>query len=195
MIRKLSALAFLAVSAVASVAGAAPAEDDIRDIRGPIQIPEPTSWWPYVLAVALALAVVLAVRELVRRRRTPMSAEAIALRDLDAARGQVESGDAHMFAIAVSNTIRDYVERAFGVHAPTRTTDELLRELMADTSPVAAHRHELGVFLEHCNLAKYARWSLTRDQMTAMLESARTFVRATAASRTAAVPAAMEATS
>ena len=174
---------FTAAMLSSALAAAAPAADDIRDIRGPVAIPEPTSWWPYGLVLAGALVVAFAIRELVRRRRTPMSAEAIALRDLEAARGQVESGDAHLFAVAVSTAIRGYIERAFDIHAPTRTTEELLRELMSETSPVAAHRNELGAFLEHCDLAKYARWSLTLEQMTAMLESARTFVRATAASR------------
>ena len=52
---------------------------------------------------------------------------------------------------------------------------------MSDTSPVAAHRAELGEFLRYCDLAKFAGWSLSETEMTSMLASAEAFVRATSA--------------
>jgi hypothetical protein len=49
---------------------------------------------------------------------------------------------------------------------------------MRASSAVAPYRSELGAFLELCDLAKYARWSLSRSQMTEIVERAEQFVRA-----------------
>jgi hypothetical protein len=99
---------------------------------------------------------------------------------LDAARELIERGDALGFSTRVSAAVRGYVEDAFALHAPKLTTEELLGTLMTDHSPVAAHREQLGTFLEFCDLAKYARWSLSRGDMTGMLDSARAFIHETA---------------
>ncbi|HEX4418132.1 MAG TPA: DUF4381 family protein [Kofleriaceae bacterium] len=159
-----------------------PTPDDIRDIHGPIAQAIAHAWWPYAISfaalVAMAAVIVLAIRKL-RRRAVP--ADVAALRALEAARPLIEGGDPRGFSSQVSTAVRDYVEHAFGVHAPKLTTEELLADLMADpTSKVAPHRGELGTFLEFCDLAKYARWSLSRADMTGMLDSAEVFVRATA---------------
>jgi hypothetical protein len=42
--------------------------------------------------------------------------------------------------------------------------------------PLAHHRDSLADFLRHCDLAKFARWSLSVSQMEAMLDSAKAFV-------------------
>jgi hypothetical protein len=165
------------VSMLAPLAGAA---DDIREIRGPILAPEQPAWWPYAVVALAAIVLALGVRWLIHRRGAPLSPQAEALRTLEAARPLIDRSDPNGFSQLVSDAVRNYVERAFAVHAPRRTTEELLAQLMTDASPVAAHRAELGRFLEFCDLAKYARWSLTRDDMTGMVASAETFVRATA---------------
>jgi hypothetical protein len=169
------------MSVLASMVQAAQAAADIRDIRGPIVDPPSHAIWPWLLAGFGLIAVVTAmllVRRWRARRRVP--ADVAALRALEAARPAIEGGDAHAFSTEVSDAVRTYVEAAFALRAPQRTTDELLAELMSDGSPVAAHRAELGTFLGYCDLAKYARWSLSRTDMTGMLTSAETFVRATA---------------
>ncbi len=155
--------------------------NDIRDIHGPIALPVSHPWWPYAISiaalVAMAAIVVIAIRQL---RQRAVAADVAALRALEATRPLIEDSDAEGFSTKVSVAVRDYVERAFGVRAPRLTTEELLADLMTHESQVAPHRAELGRFLEYCDLAKYARWSLTRGDMTGMLESAETFVRATA---------------
>jgi len=141
--------------------------------------PPPHAWWPYaVIAGALACAAV--IYAIVRRRRRALPPDLAALRKLEATRELIARENAPEFSAQVSNAVRDYVELAFGVRAPRRTTEELLADLMRDASPVAAHREELASFLEYCDLAKYARYALSRPQMTGMLDSAETFVRSTA---------------
>ncbi len=149
------------------------------DIFGlhPLAVPPVHAMWPYTLAAAVV--VVAAVIMIVRRRRRAVPADVAAMRALEATRELIARDDAQSFSSQVSTAVRDYVEVAFGVRAPRRTTEELLADLMHDASPVAAHRDELGVFLAYCDLAKYARFALSRSQMTGMLDSAELFVRST----------------
>jgi hypothetical protein len=164
--------------AAARPPGAA-ASDDIRDIHGPIAIRRPTPAWWY-LAGAGGTAGIIGLLVLAGRRRPrPVAAHERALAELEDERTLIDEG-ARAFSIAVSETVRSYVEEAFSLRASRRTTDELLSELMADQSPVAAHRVELGRFLRFCDLAKFAGRSFCRDDMNEMLESAKAFIVATA---------------
>jgi Ca-activated chloride channel homolog len=160
----LATLFGLAFAPATGLAG--PTADDIRDIRGPIREPSAPPRWPYAAGAAGALAAAVLARTVARRRRAPAVPSEVALHELEAARDHIELADPLRFSTAVSDAIRTYVEQAFALHAPRLTTEELLAELMRDESPVATHRGELGAFLEYCDLAKYARWSLTRAQMT-----------------------------
>jgi hypothetical protein len=154
--------------------------EDIRDIHGPIVQAASTPWWPYVVGAVAALALAYVVWRIVRRRRRALPADERALRELSEARGLIERDHPHELSLRVSETVRGYVESAFAIHAPRRTTDELLDDLMRISSPVAPYRGELGAFLELCDLAKYARWSLSRAQMTEIVDRAERFIHACA---------------
>jgi len=155
--------------------------EDIRDIRGPIAEAAATPWWPYLVAALAVIAVGVAAAAYVRyRRRRALPADRRALAELAASRSLIAAGAPHELSVRVSKVVRGYVEEAFAVHAPSRTTEELLASLLDETSPVAPYRAELGAFLELCDLAKYARWALSRDQMTTIVDRAESFVRATA---------------
>ena len=148
--------------------------NDIHDIHGPI-LHHAHAWWPCLVIGAAAVVLALVVRRLARARVVTPAERA--LRALEASRAEP---DPERFSTRVSDAIRTYVEGAFGVHAPSRTTEELFADLMIDGSPVAVHREELGSFLAFCDLAKYARWSLSEPARAGMLASAEAFVRATA---------------
>jgi hypothetical protein len=157
----------------------ADAREDIRDIHGPLPASgRHPAWWYFAGAGAIAGATVGFVAYTRRRmRRAPPHVRALrALVDLRASPG---SG-ARTFSFAVSEIIRLYVEEAFNVRAAHRTTEELLADLMLDTSPVAAHRTAIGEFLRHCDLAKFGGWSLSEAEMAVLLASAEAFVVATA---------------
>lgn len=161
--------------------GAAQADlgQDIRDIHGPITIPERRSPWWYVGGAAIGVGVLAALVIYSRRRKPIAPPYERALRLLEEA-GTMFEGDPRQFSFAVSEIVRQYVEEAFRVRAAHRTTEELLSDLMLDRSPVALHRRALGEFLRYCDLAKFAGWSLSPADRMAMLVSAETFVRATA---------------
>ena len=161
----------------ASPSAAAAPEEDIRDIRPPFHIP---SNLPWIIGAATAAALAAAGYGAWRwtrkgaRRLLPYE---IALEKLEATRRLIHPDTAREFSIAVSEIVRTFIEECFPVRAAHRTTDEFLHELAAQAdSPLAAYREAFAPFLEHCDLAKFARWNLPAPQMEAMLDSARAFI-------------------
>jgi hypothetical protein len=153
---------------------------DIRDIHGPIAIPRRRSGWWCFGGAGLAGGALAALVLYARRRKPVAPPHERALRALTAARAELE-GDPRQLSFAASEIVRRYVEEAFQARAAHRTTEELLSDLMSDRSPLALHRAALGEFLHHCDLAKFAGWSLSPADRVALLDSAEAFVRATAA--------------
>jgi hypothetical protein len=153
--------------------------EDIRDIRGPKHIPSP--WlWPLWLAGGAALAALLYAGWRWNRRRALTAAllpYEIALAKLEEARALMQPENACAFSITVSEIVRQYIEVRFEVWAARRTTEEFLHDLI-DPSDVslAHHRDLLADFLRHCDLAKFARWILSIEEMETMLQSAHNFV-------------------
>ena len=171
------ALAVVSVSAhAAPVTPSAPAED-IVDIRPPIHIAAPFPWLAWGVGALLVFGVGAGVWKLRRRRQQRKLAYEIALERLENTRPLMRESNAEPFSLAVSEIVRQFVEEVLPVRAAHRTTDEFLRDLTSlSYLPLVQHRDSLADFLRHCDLAKFARWSLTVSQMDAMLESARAFV-------------------
>jgi hypothetical protein len=154
------------------------ATEDIRDIRGPKHIPSP--WlWPAWLAGGLALGALgyAAWRWNRRTRATAKLPYEIALDRLEEARALMQPEHAREFSIAVSEIVRNYIEVRFHVWAARRTTEEFLYDLLEPSDALlGSHRALLADFLHHCDLAKFARWILSVEEMENMFQSARTFV-------------------
>ncbi len=169
----------------ATPVGPAPnaASADIRDIRGPKHILSP--WlWPAWLAGGLALGAFGYAAWRWNRRRTRATAKLpfeIALDRLEEIRAFLQPETAREFSFAVSEIVRDYIEDRFHVRAARRSTEEFLYDLIESSDMLlVGHRVLLADFLHHCDLAKFARWILSTDEMESMLLSARTFVLETA---------------
>jgi hypothetical protein len=170
------AYAVTGVSAhAAPVTPTAPAED-IIDIRPPIHIVAPFPWLAWN-AGALCLIGLSAVAWKLWRRQKRKLAYEIALERLENTRPLMRENNAEPFSLAVSEIVRCFIEEVLPVRAAHRTTDEFLRDLTSlPYLPLAQHRDSLADFLRHCDLAKFARWSLSVSQTEAMLESAKAFV-------------------
>ena len=178
-----AAIALVAVGLVSANASAAPvaptaspAPEDIIDIRPPIHIATPFPWIA-VGAAALAVAGISAVAwKLLRRKRGKLAYE-IALERLENARPLMREFHAEPFCLAVSDVVREFIEEVLPVRAMRHTTNEFLRDLAKlSYLQLDPHPNTLANFLQHCDLAKFARWSLSVPQMEAMLSSAKDFV-------------------
>jgi hypothetical protein len=160
------------------------AGQDIRDIRGPIALPELLPW---LLAGAIALAVALLVLGVIKfvraRRRRPLSpyrAAALRLRELANTSAALPPDQ---LAEQLSGALRAYVEQRFGLRASKRTSEDFLAELCrAEHAKLAAFRPELERFLGACDLAKFAGRRLTDEQRVALCADALRFVEAAEAS-------------
>ena len=157
-------------------ASASPAAEDIIDIRPPIHIAAPFPWLA-VSAATISLVGASAVAwKLLRRKRYKLAYE-IALERLENTRPLMREFDAEPFCLAVSWVVREFIEEVLFVRAMRRTTNEFLRDLaMLSYLQLDPRRDTLANFLQHCDLAKFARWSLTVSQMEEMLSSANDFV-------------------
>lgn len=130
-------------------------------IRG--EIAEPAAWSPVAVAAIAAAAVgAVAAAWFLLRRRAPVAAPLAphewALGELDRLAGGdlVRRGDVHGFFVRLSDIVRGYVERRFGLDAPDRTTREFLDE--ARRSPLLGEerRAVLAGFLREADLVKFA---------------------------------------
>jgi hypothetical protein len=161
---------------------------DIRDIRGPLEIPlgalRVALWTLLPLLVAGLLWVV--ARRLRPKRSDaigPLSgppsrpAHEVALDALDALeRAQLlERGQVKEFHIEASDILRTYAGARFGVDALEMTTHEVLAAL-GSAGADARFRDGLGVFLEQCDLVKFAKVRPSADASRQVLELGRRVV-------------------
>lgn len=107
--------------------------------------------------------------------------------------GLLEAGRLKLFYERVSNILRQYIERRFGLQAPERTTEEFLAELGGGGSPpftgrpaagafggLLAQRRLLQDFLSHCDLVKFARYHPATAEVERSVALCRQFIKETA---------------
>ena len=160
-----------------------PAVPEIRDIAPPIDV-FPYPLWMVLTALAIVLIVFgvatwLLVRWIKRRPAPPPpTPRAIALRELEALRAQVERMDPYAFSIAVSDVLRTYVSVQYNRRATQQTSPEFLASLAGSPRFTDDDRALLAQFLEHCDLIKFARIDATSADSSELLGSAIAFVQA-----------------
>jgi hypothetical protein len=162
-----------------------------RDITGTLLPPrEPLSAWVWLAIIGAMLAgsgaiaaLVVWLRRRARRPPPPVLPEVWALRALGelVVADLLERGQAREFYYRLSEIVRVYVERKFGLAAPEMTTEEFLVALARDRGAVPYDADRLRVFLEACDLVKYAALYPRQEDAEHALGSARAFVDATAA--------------
>jgi len=152
---------------------------DIRDIRGPIHIPDPRLWIFYVLGGVLLLLLAWMVWKWFNKRKLHHSKEAfeIAFEELEKAKTLMSPEMAERFSVMVSRTIRTYIENRFRMRATRKTTREFMTQMATEpVSELNLQSKPLREFLCHCDLAKFARQTFSHEQMKKMHQSAWHFV-------------------
>lgn len=152
--------------------------NDIRNLKGPVEVPR--EWHPYTWLVALLL-VALAVLLWKRAQRLfaqtfkkpeprPIPPHVRARQRLNAALRHIS--DPRLFCFEVSETLRVYLEERFKLRAPERTTEEFLLELQGSTALNSDQKQSLAAFLESCDLVKFARFEPNESALRELHESA-----------------------
>jgi hypothetical protein len=169
----------MATNHTASIAPA----NDIRDIKPPVNIPSGWEWLWWTLATLALAAIVYAVWRYWRKREAeipvvpPVPAHLRAKQKLQEALALI--GQAKPFCIAVSDTLRLYLEERFEFHAPERTTEEFLYELQ-DTHLLKGNQKEsLSDFLQRCDLVKFAKYEPREPELRDLHDSALRLVEET----------------
>lgn len=162
-----------------------------RDITGTLLPPrEPLSrrvWAAIIGASLVGLvaigALVLWLRKRAQRLPPPILPEVWALRalaDLQAT-SLIEGGRAKEFYYRLSEIVRVYIERKFGLAAPEMTTEEFLNTLARNRGALPYDADRLRDFLQACDLVKYAALTPLDQDAERALGTARAFIDATAA--------------
>ncbi|HKS36369.1 MAG TPA: hypothetical protein VJW76_04205 [Verrucomicrobiae bacterium] len=153
------------------------AAEDIRDIKAPVEIPSGWAWlWWTLGAMVVAVAVFAAVRYWLKHRPKAKAITIVippherARRKLQEALGLLDQP--RPFCILVSDAVRLYLEEAFSMRAPERTTEEFLDELQSSAVLALTQKQLLGDFLMRCDLVKFARHEPPQDQLQELYQSA-----------------------
>jgi hypothetical protein len=156
---------------------------DIREIRGPVEIPQPAGWEPWLLAAVATLALAAAawwlLRKTKRRARARIqTAHQRALADLAAARDLMDQSSSRDYAFAVSDALRRFIEARFRLPSMRQTSEEFLRAATEHECGLGAYAPTLADFMQFCDLGKFGKWQLNQVTMTAMQASAFAVVNA-----------------
>ena len=149
--------------------------NDLRDIRAPVEIPVDLTWLWWTLG-ALALGAVLFWIGL-KWMKPAAPPVAVPLPAHLRARKKLRDALALMhlplpFCVAVSDTIRSYLEERFSFRAPERTTEEFLLELKSTSLVTPEQKESLADFLSRCDLVKFARHVPGQPELQQIYDSA-----------------------
>jgi hypothetical protein len=168
---------------VVSVLPSGKQASDIRGIKGPLGYDNPF-WGILSLAAALAAfaAALWAFYRRIRRYGPVRLPHETALEELESIRAAyLQGGDVKDYYAGVSDCVRRYVERAFGLKAPEMTTEEFLNSLHDSSALTIAQKDLLKGFLNACDLVKFAKYHPSHAEAQALYETAGAFIRETAA--------------
>src|SRR2546430_17493274 len=164
-------------SSATNIAGTNALSGDIRDIKAPVEIPSGWFWfWCVAGALAAAALSCFAWRCWKNLRARPQTLEVI-IPPHERARRKLQQAlkliyEPRLFCIEVSDTLRAYLEEAFSMRAPERTTEEFLDELQSSALLSFAQKQSLGDFLMRCDLVKFAKHEPTVEQLQDLYQSA-----------------------
>ena len=169
---------------VVSVLPESETDPDIKEIAPPVELPGIPPWVYVAIALAVLALAAGAFYFWKRRRRSKEEAsppvppherayEALEqlLREDFLAKGKVK-----LFYVRLSNILRHYIEDRFGLQAPERTTEEFLGDLRTGDDFSPEQRSLLRLFLEHCDLVKFAKHAPTQTESDQAVDTCRSFI-------------------
>ncbi|MDB6038070.1 MAG: hypothetical protein JWM99_1911 [Verrucomicrobiales bacterium] len=156
---------------------------DIHGIKPPVEIASVWLWiWLGVACVALAVGAYLWWRW--SRKKQTLVKLAPVIPPHKRAKEQLTRAldfihEPYRFCSAVSDTLREYLEERFDLHAPDRTTEEFLAELGTSMVLDAAQKARLETFLNQCDLVKFARAEPVETELRALHSAAVSLIEET----------------
>lgn len=160
---------------------------EARDVKAPVPYPFVFALpaWAWALLIAVAGGVIWL---LMRRRPVPVvvappppppDVEAFKRIDGLLSENLIRAGQVKEFCDRISDILRHYLGRRFGLASMGDTSYELLEALERQTPMGQEDRAQLASFLEACDLAKFAKAQPDEPQMMGLVDSARGLVTKT----------------
>ncbi|MHC4475650.1 MAG: BatD family protein [Planctomycetota bacterium] len=159
----------------------------IADIEDVVEMPAaPSYWWAWTTGAVIIVAAGTLLwywrskrqAKLVRILRPAHEIAYDRLRAL-VKDDLVNAGRIKEFYERVSDILRHYIEHRFDLRAPERTTEEFLIELQWTDALGESDKQDLGEFLSHCDLVKFARHSPTAEQIQRTFDLVKAFIEKT----------------
>lgn len=161
---------------------------DIYDIYGPLTLPDPINWVPYIIAGALLLVVLAILLFWYLKKKKKKIIPAIpphitALAELQRAREFITSNQSLIYADRISEILRHYIEKRFTISSTRQTTTEFLQSIQVSASSSGSallpHKEELSSCMQQCDMAKYAHKTTDKANMEEMETGVRRFIDST----------------
>lgn len=166
-------------SFLAQTQAAAP---EIKDIAPPIDVFPYPMWMVYTAAGVALLLLALVIWGIVhwfrhRAPKPPPTPREAALAALEQARARTTTLEPYAFSILVSDILRHYISQQYQLHATRQTSPEFLASISDSPKFTAQEKTHLAIFLDKCDLLKFAHMEATQDENEDLLEKASTFVK------------------
>jgi hypothetical protein len=151
---------------------------DVIDIKGVVY---PFSWlhfflWAFAGMIVSWIAIKL-IMKLIFRKAPPKLPHEMALEEIEAAGKQFAAGgEVKDYYVRISDAVRRYIEIVFSLKAPEMTTQEFLMSLGSSSKLTVANRDLLAVFMEACDLVKFAKYKPSRNDIEGLSGTAKKFI-------------------
>ena len=140
--------------------------------------------WLWILVLVGVIASGAALLDYIsRKRKTELirifkPAHQIAYERLQALikKDLIKAGKIKEFYRLISDILRHYIEHRFNLRAPERTTEEFLIELATAEVLGSDDKKDLGEFLKHCDLVKFARHNPSTEQIQKTFDLVKNFI-------------------
>jgi len=163
------------------------AEEELKDIRPPVPLPENFLWIFILLGLLLLVGIIFLIRYYLSKKpaiskiEIPKKPWEVALERLTALlqKDFIAKGYIKEFYFELGNIVRHYIEDRFLLKAPEMTTPEFLDHIKKHSPLSADHKLLLKDFLNCCDMVKFAKYGPTEKEVEDSIFAAQKFIKET----------------
>jgi hypothetical protein len=153
---------------------------DIKDIKGPLYPFSLMRLLTWIAAGCFIIWLVIKLFKKLKKKVPPKFPHEIAVEALEAAMTEYsKTGDVKEYYVSISDIVRRYIETVFKVRAPEMTTQEFLASLGGSWKISDAYKELLKIFMEACDLVKFAKHAPLKEEINSVFTTAKKFVEET----------------
>jgi hypothetical protein len=162
---------------------------EIKGAIGPVVPPPPDMTWLFILIGCVVLGgggIASGVWWYLKNRAEVIKiltipAHELAYRQLRKLVSEklIDKGELRLFYFRISDILRHYIENRFDIAAPEETTEEFLEALKTRQILGSEQKRLLKLFLEHCDLVKFARHLPSSEEIQTTFDTVKQFIQET----------------